>query len=66
MDWTQVQVGQIYKITYKNVHNDKRHEGKTARVVRALPFPGDFELEFANGETALYHGTWLEPVAVDK
>lgn len=61
MDWTQVIVGQSYVITYKNSHNDKRHEGKVARVVKSLPM-GDFELKFANGKMARYHGTWLEPI----
>lgn len=62
MDWTLVRVGGSYRITYPNQRRGARDEGKVARVVRALP-SGDFELEFPSGRKAMYHGSWLEPVA---
>ena len=61
MNWLDIEVGLEYRITYPNENNDKRHEGKVATVVRAMPM-GDFVLKFKNGKTTIYHGSWLEPV----
>ncbi len=59
MERNKVILNQKYRITYKDCHNDKKHEGKTVTVLN-IDLNGDCELQFSNGRKTHYHCSYLE------